>query len=478
MKQITDKKGFTSIIILKMMKPLIMLFLLISLNVSARTYYVASSGGSDMNMGTDINKPWASWQRAFSVAKAGDTVYIRGGIYTPSYYKSGGGILAIDPDGGIGHDGEPGKPVCYFNYPGEKPILDCTNMIPSGNFNIGIALARVDYVKFRGLTIRNIKQVNNYVECFGISATDCTNHSYENITIHNVDGNAFRYLGAWRHPGKPPYYYPEHGIFPGDSTFYINCDAFNCCDSLPRTKGGNPVPGGAADGFKTYNEAGSFILFEGCRAWNCSDDGFDPGGSCVVHINRCWSFGNGYLKGDGTGFKTGGVSVNLPGITRLVSNCISVDNVAGYFLLEYEDYYRTNARFYNNVSYRDERGYFFSLNPQHTIVLGVWKNNIAYGWKTVPFSNAYQKYTESNNTWDHVNGYPGWIPAKDVVVTDDDFISLDSKQLYLPRRPDGSLPEISFFKPAKGSDLIDSGTDVGLTFYGKAPDIGYAEYRD
>ena len=77
-----------------------------------------------------------------------------------------------------------------------------------------------------------------------------------------------------------------------------------------------------------------------------------------------------------------------------------------------------------------------------------------------------------------MSGFPGWIPAKDVTVTDDDFVSLDSKQLYQARKPDGSLPEITFFKLAKGSDLIDSGTDVGLPYNGNAPDIGYSEYRD
>jgi hypothetical protein len=44
-----------------------------------------------------------------------------------------------------------------------------------------------------------------------------------------------------------------------------------------------------------------------------------------------------------------------------------------------------------------------------------------------------------------------------------------------PRNADGSLPAITFMKLAQGSPYIDAGTDVGLPYYGAAPDVGYAE---
>ncbi|MFQ6036902.1 MAG: ankyrin repeat domain-containing protein [Sedimentisphaerales bacterium] len=44
------------------------------------------------------------------------------------------------------------------------------------------------------------------------------------------------------------------------------------------------------------------------------------------------------------------------------------------------------------------------------------------------------------------------------------------------RNPDGSLPESDFLRLAPGSDAIDAGTDVGLPFVGKAPDLGAFEY--
>lgn len=70
-----------------------------------------------------------------------------------------------------------------------------------------------------------------------------------------------------------------------------------------------------------------------------------------------------------------------------------------------------------------------------------------------------------------------WKPSDEIIVTDDDFVSLDDSQLSLPRQSDGSLPNIDFLTLAEGSNLIDAGIDVGIPFFGAAPDIGYAEYN-
>ena len=62
-----------------------------------------------------------------------------------------------------------------------------------------------------------------------------------------------------------------------------------------------------------------------------------------------------------------------------------------------------------------------------------------------------------------------------VTVTDADFVSLDWTEMTRARKSDGSLPDINFLKLAPGSDLIDAGINVGLPYYGNAPDIGYCE---
>jgi hypothetical protein len=435
--------------------------------IESGNYYIAT-WGNDNDSGT-YEKPWATLQKAVNKAKPGDIVYVRGGTYYPTE------SINWIPAEHKGVDGTPTASIKYLNYPGESPVFDFINCPPAGNYNSGFFLNAADYIQLRGMTVTNVRQTRNYVECWGVYAYDCTNLRFENITVHDIDGNAFRFFGAWRYPGSAPYLYPEHASYPGDSTYFINCDAYNCCDRLPRTEGA--TLGGAADGYKTYNEPGAYILFEGCRAWNCSDDGFDPGGTHLVVLNKCWSFRNGYMDGDGVGFKTGAVYNSDP-VLRIVTNCLAAsNNTYGFFLLEYPDYDRVNARYYNNTSYKNDYGFTFSRNEDHPVVLGVWRNNLAYKNTSLDFSNAYYSYTESNNSWKEVDGYPGYIQSPAINVTNDDFVSLDEDELTSPRKEDGSLPEVNFLKLEESSDLIDKGIDVGLPYLGNAPDLGAFERK-
>ncbi|MCD4724552.1 MAG: DUF1565 domain-containing protein, partial [Bacteroidales bacterium] len=105
---------------------LVYLFFLISINLSAQTggvYFVAVDG-DDNNPGT-YTQPWATWNKAFATADAGDTVYFRGGVY---YSYEG---IYVYPYEGYGHSGTVSNPILYEGYPpdiaaGNFPILDCT----------------------------------------------------------------------------------------------------------------------------------------------------------------------------------------------------------------------------------------------------------------------------------------------------------------------------------------------------------------
>ena len=68
----------------------------------------------------------------------------------------------------------------------------------------------------------------------------------------------------------------------------------------------------------------------------------------------------------------------------------------------------------------------------------------------------------------------GWV----ISVTNSDFVSLDGSDLTLPRKTDGSLPDINFLRLAEGSDLIDAGVNVGLTYIGANPDLGPFEFQN
>ncbi|MBR4007860.1 DUF1565 domain-containing protein [Fibrobacter sp.] len=89
-------------------------------------YYVATDG-SDSAAGTK-DKPFATLNKANKVVAAGDTVWIRGGVYdlndtvyVPRYKMTAAIHLTAS---GESDDNR----IHYFAYPGERPIFDATNL--------------------------------------------------------------------------------------------------------------------------------------------------------------------------------------------------------------------------------------------------------------------------------------------------------------------------------------------------------------
>lgn len=74
----------------------------------ARTLHVAPSG-DDANPGT-LESPWRTLQKAAEIARAGDTVQVRAGVYRGHVF--------------LRFSGEPDKPIVFRNAPGERPVLD------------------------------------------------------------------------------------------------------------------------------------------------------------------------------------------------------------------------------------------------------------------------------------------------------------------------------------------------------------------
>src|SRR5262245_19506242 len=74
----------------------------------ARTFYVATAG-DDAGEGTEA-KPLRTIQKAASLARAGDTILVREGVYKGHVY--------------LRFSGESNKPIVLKNYPGDHPIFD------------------------------------------------------------------------------------------------------------------------------------------------------------------------------------------------------------------------------------------------------------------------------------------------------------------------------------------------------------------
>ena len=168
---------------------------------------------------------------------------------------------------------------------------------------------------------------------------------------------------------------------------------------------------------------------------------------------------------------------------------------------DYSIWFNSNARIYNNTSYKMAVG-FQEIGNENYSRSGIYRNNISvssttsfdhpYDWLPQNVYISYPSiYTETNNTWDATQsnpGYPGYTMTDTVIVTEADFVESDSAALVAimtaPRQADGTLPATKPLTLAAGSDLIDAGieipstdtADVSIAFSGDAPDIGWAEY--
>lgn len=474
--------------------------LAISPMVTAKTYYVAING-NDSNVGT-IGAPWGTWQKAFETANAGDTVYFREGVWYPETTEFQNAIYLIDPTAAYqfgvkrGHSGTANNPICYFNYPGETPVLDCSKVTATGNYLEAISLnENVSYIHFKGLEIRNVWQKSFGIQVNGISTNMCSNITFENMSIHDIGGRGMwltsvvGYYGTIQDSTGNQWDCEDHTCLdtiyaiPTDTSRVINCDFYNCADTLM------PHQFNLGDGIKGDLEKGGVFIIDGCRFWNCSDDGIDLSGSGQKILKNCWAFQNGvnfmsiYVPDDGNGFKLGAVrdSIEIP--NWIMSNCISAGNQRfAIHELDFNDY-RNNARVYNSIFYKNEEGPTSFRNANKPFHNTEFYNSISYGNTARQVLINDYPYPESHNTWDWIYGESVCYEMTDTVtVTDDDFMSVDINELASPRKADGSLPDVNFMHLAVGSDLIDAGTTttlsgvlIGIPYSGSAPDIGAFE---
>jgi hypothetical protein len=384
-------------------------------------YYVATNG-SDSNFGTNIAAPFATLGKAAGLATNGTLVYVRGGTYATSAKISLSKISVA------------GQPIRIRAYPGESPVLDFSGEA-SGTDGISISGG---YYWLYGLVITNaghnsivISGSNNIVE-------RCVSLGARNSGLHITGGNG--------------------GTATPSTNLFLNCDSIRSFDS--------PV-GGNADGFSAKWSLGPGNVFSGCRSWENSDDGWDLWmGSQPVLITNCWAFRNGSnvwnsssFDGNGDGFKLGGN--NVAAAHRLVG-CVSFNNVGSTGNGIDQNNNTAGLTIDQNVSWAN-RNENFDLAHGANTTPHVVRNNISLaGGNTDSFTSGT---LSTNNSWQVVS------PA----VGTNDFLSVDASFAVAPRRDDGGLPETPFFRPVPGGRLVDKGVNIGMPFYGSAPDLGAFE---
>jgi hypothetical protein len=381
---------------------------------TAADYYVAPTGGSDSNNGS-IGSPFATINKGIDFAQPGDTIWVRGGSYTPTSRVN---IPA-------NRNGTAVSPINLFAFPGETPIIDGTNHSDHGFRIIG------DYWHVKGFVVQHSTQTG--LQIFG------HNNIAENMTLRwNTRSGVQLRDGSSKRPSN---------------NVILNSDAYENAD-LPS--------GEDADGFTAKYGVGTGNVFRGNRAWGNSDDGYDFWeADRGVIVEDSWSWANGIniwgvsgFAGDGTGFKLGkrsGPHV-LKNLLAWGNNSNGIDvNENGTDVLVY------NATSYNNVKYNFQ---WDEGLPGHVL-----RNNISLaGGMGVNGVQILAPTVHDHNSW---NG--------GLAVSEADFLSLDDTIARGPRLPDGSLPVSDFLKLKPTSMLIDAGVDVGLPFNGLSPDLGAFE---
>lgn len=237
---------------------------------------------------------------ALTMVQPGGTIYLLGGTY--NYTET---ILIEESN-----SGSAGKFKTIMAYPGETVKFDFTGQEVSGSAR-GFVLDG-DYWHFYGFEITNagdngmlLAGNNNKIEMMIFNDNEDTG-----LQISRYNTNAAT-VAEW----------PSNNLV-------LNCTSKNNCDEATMEN---------ADGFAAKLTCGEGNVFDGCMAYNNSDDGWDlfaktdTGPIGVVTIQNCAAFRNGFTEDgrgygdcDGNGFKLGGSGV---GTGHIVKNCLAFENL-------------------------------------------------------------------------------------------------------------------------------------------------------
>ena len=436
----------------------LILSLSIACILNATTYYCSPNGNGN---GNSYATPCSLSDGINKLSTGGDTLYLLGGQYNL-------GKTTISGKSGTSATNY----MVISGYPGELAVLDFRTT-PYGTRGLQIS-SNCTYLHIKDLTLRYSGKNNLYnegsyclferLDIYGSSDTGCQMKNGGHNIIKNVDSH--------------------------DNFDYEHM----------RSEGADF--GGNADGFADKQFTGPGNHYIGCRAWNNSDDGWDfyqRVSNTETIIENCVCYQNGPAEynmqnhpryntdkawfdqvnnttvtsrygteitvtmahypnmGNGNGFKLGGDYTHH---NVLIHHCLAIANTVRGFDQNNND---GNMRVFNNTAFANGTNYgFFSTGGALSI-----QNNISYPASATVSTASTTVLADDHNTWNSGTG---------ITLSAADFISLDTTLTLAARLANGDLPYTQqLFALAPTSDLIDAGTNVGLSFMGIAPDLGWIE---
>lgn len=395
------------------MKILQIIFLLIFFHIKLFSQIFVSVSGNDILGDGSFDKPIRTIKKAFELVKTeNDTIFLRAGIFEES--------KTLEPT----VSGDENNYKCLFAFPGEFPVIDFSGQEYNSS-NRGIKLTK-DYWHIKGIEIMNAGDNGIHISGHHNKVENCSLHHNKDTGLQISNGGSYNQI--------------------------INCDSYLNYD--PATNGEN------ADGFAPKLDIGPGNYFKNCRAWLNSDDGWDCyEGQNQLIIDSCWAFLNGFniwndlsFQGDGNGFKLGGNYISAPHIIR---NSIAFDNKEKGFD---QNHNTAGITVFNCTAYRNGRNFSFNEDPKDSVHILI--NNISFDGNNSIAATSI----EMNNSW------AGFF------VTWQDFLSIDTSLAKISRDENFKIPYTDFLRLKPTSQFIDAGIDVGIQYFGAAPDIGAFEY--
>src|SRR5947209_6005987 len=369
--------------------------------VAGIAFYVSTTG-SDSNPGT-LSSPWRTIQRAANSVQAGDTVYVRGGVYNESANISVSGSLIAGS-------------IRFQSYPGETAIVDGTGLVPPTSSPQGlINITNQSYISIQGFEIRNyqtssasaipagiwvsgsgsnIQILNNVVHnivttseasgnAFGIAVYgtaapasldsvtisgnqvynlktgqsesvnvdgNVTNFVITNNSIHDNDNIGIDVIGFEGVSPDPSYDYARNGTVAGNTVY--NISAIN-----------NPGEGNQYDANGIYVDGGSQVVIERNLIHHV-DIGIEMASEHRGHVTSFVIARNNLVySANSIGITIGGYASNVGGTDHctIVNNTLFKNDTKNTGSGEFQiQYYATNNVLKNNIVYASSQGRFIN----------------------------------------------------------------------------------------------------------------------
>ncbi|TCT13083.1 hypothetical protein EDC18_10946 [Natranaerovirga pectinivora] len=355
---------------------------------------------------------------AIQYLQPGQTIFMRGGTYTPS--------STIDISGA--YSGKEGEIKKLVPYNGEKVIID-----GQGNINT-IMRHRADYWHMYG------------IEITGSSGTGMrlngNNNIIEMMVFNYNKGTGFHLHGS----GENPDLWPKYNLI-------LNCEAHDNRDDRNID----------ADGFAAKLGVGVGNEFRGNIAHHNIDDGWDlynrtnEGENMPVILDGNIAYSNGKLSNGynedgntGNGFKLGGEG--LP-VAHIIKNNIAFDNNMDGFS---DNFNPGKMVVENNTAFDNKRfNYIFRTNPYFEAnEQGIFKNNLSFKTNSGLADQIAGNVDETNFLFDGENSVNG----NGVVVSVEDFVNVTMPNMY-ERDEEGNIVWGDFLRLAVASVLNTAGVN-------------------